>query len=58
MMGFFVHLWVRNSILDFMSDVEFQLRRGHCLLAVFLDIKQGLKRVRVDVIIIIIPCIA
>lgn len=49
--GFREHLSAQNTILNFASDDEFQLRRGHCVLAVFLNIQQALDRVRVDAII-------
>lgn len=51
MRGFCAHLSAHDSILDFTSDVEFQLGRGHCVLTVFLDIQLAFDRVRVDAII-------
>lgn len=41
----------QDSIVNFTRDVQFQVRRGHCTLAVFLNVQQAYHRVRVDALI-------
>lgn len=51
MTGFRSHLSVPDCILDFTSDMEFQVNRCNSSLAVFLDVEKAYDRARVDAVL-------
>lgn len=51
MTGFRSHLSAQDCILEFTSDVQFQMSRGNSTLAVFLYLEKTYDRVRVDAVL-------